>query len=194
MHSPPSKRPRGDPDEEEDPVQNTLEAFDGNEHEVEPEGGGGHDGDASEGPLRGQKGKAPRQQSIDTFIDRSEGKGSGVQSSQKSAVPKPSRALEGIALEMCMERVAIEESARGIVRDELLITIARECEMPLENLDLVDSYIADLELEGKLHRVGDMVVLARDGDGDLLSQNLSTEEFMEQYKRRYRSKPRRSGR
>ena len=65
-------------------------------------------------------------------------------------------------MEMCMERVALQESAKGIIRDELLITIARECEVALERLDLVDSYIRDLELEGKLHRVGDLVVLARE--------------------------------
>jgi hypothetical protein len=84
-----------------------------------------------------------------------------------------------------MERVALEEAAMGISRDELLITIAREVKVPLEDLDLVDSYITDLELEGRVRRVGEVVVLPRPDDGDLLAMDLGEREFLARYRRRY---------
>ena len=93
--------------------------------------------------------------------------------------------MEGLALEMAMERVALTEAASGITRDELVITIAREVKLPLERLDLVDGYLTDLELESKLRIVGDLVVLRHKGDEDLLAMDLSDEEFLSMYRRRY---------
>jgi len=71
------------------------------------------------------------------------------------------RAMAGLALERAIERVAVREAAAGITRDELIIIVARECEVPLEELTLVDSYISDLVLEGKLATAGERIVLAR---------------------------------
>ena len=117
------------------------------------------------------------QESIDRF---------SVQEKRPPRTPKgPSRAMEGLALEMAMERVALTEAASGILRDELVITIAREVKLPLERLDLVDGYLTDLELEGKLRLVGDLVVLHHTGDEDLLAMDLSDEEFLSMYRRRY---------
>ena len=93
--------------------------------------------------------------------------------------------MEGIALEMCMERVALQETAMGILRDELLLTIVRECQMPLEGLPMVESYISDLELEGRLRRVGDLVVLAREGDEDLFSADIDEDEVLDILRRRH---------
>ena len=84
-----------------------------------------------------------------------------------------------------MERVALTEAASGISRDELVITVAREVKLPLERLDLVDGYLTDLELEGKLRLVGDLVVLRRADDEDLLAMDLTAEEFLNRYRRRY---------
>jgi hypothetical protein len=69
--------------------------------------------------------------------------------------------MAGLALERAIERVAVREAAAGITRDELVIIVARECEVPLEELTLVDSYISDLVLEGKLATAGERIVLAR---------------------------------
>jgi hypothetical protein len=93
--------------------------------------------------------------------------------------------MEGLALEKAMERVALTEAASGISRDELVITIARDVRLPLERLDLVDGYLTDLELEGKVRLVGDLVVLRRTDDEDLLAMDLSEEEFLVRYRRRY---------
>jgi len=120
-----------------------------------------------------------RQESIDSFPSVAMG-------SRADARPSAgSRALEGLALEMEIERVALSEAASGISRDELLITIAREVEVPLERLDLVDGYLTDLELEGKVRRVGDSIVLVRPDDGDLVAMDLSETEFLGRYRRRY---------
>jgi hypothetical protein len=160
-----------------DPVQNTLDAFESVDEPSVTEGvvtGGSEMMDASENA------RAVRQESIDIFMGES-----GRSETPAPTKDKPSRALEGIALEACMQRVAMTEAAVGIVRDELVITIARDCEITLERLDLIDSYVSDLELEGKLRQVGAYVVVAREGDSDLLSQDLEPEEFLELYKRRY---------
>ena len=70
------------------------------------------------------------------------------------------RAAAGLMLERDVERVARREAAKGITRDELVIVIAREVQLPLEDLQLVDSYVSDLLLEGKLRLVGERVLLA----------------------------------
>jgi hypothetical protein len=119
-----------------------------------------------------------RQESIDSFADGEEG---GTKTRRR---PLAQRAMEGLALEMAMERVALSEAKKGIVRDELLITIAREVQVPLERLDLVDGYLSDLELEGRVRRVGDMIVLANADDADLMAMDLPEDEFMDRYRRR----------
>ncbi len=81
--------------------------------------------------------------------------------------------------------MALAEATSGISRDELLLTIAREVGVPLEDLDLIDAYLTDLELEGMVHRVGDLIVLSHHGDGDLLEADLSEREFLARYRRRY---------
>ena len=179
MHSPPSKRAIGDPVEVDHNLQNTLDAF-------ETSGGGSPATDISEdpGPLSsdppGDPARSTRQESIDVF---------SFPLGSEPPLPKdpsrPSRAMEGIALEMCMERVALQETAMGILRDELLLTIVRECQMPLEGLPMVESYISDLELEGRLRRVGDLVVLAREGDEDLFSADIDEDEVLDILRRRH---------
>ncbi len=179
MRSPQSKRGRGDHDEVDHTVQDTLDAF----KEVKP-------AKANPSPVDGDEGHVDagrvepasdhsRQASIDAFL-------------VAGAVPPPPargdtsiRAMEGIALEMSMERIALTEAASGIMRDELLVTIAREIQLPLQRLDLVDGYITDLELEGKLRRVGDVVVLAHPDDEDLMAMDIDEEEFLRLYRRRY---------
>ncbi len=179
MHSPPEKTGIGDPDEVVDTVQDTLDAF----GDRVPAGGGETSGTeekstAAEGE-DGAGARHPRQSSIDRFLEptRSGREGQGGD--------RVSRAMEAIALEMRMQAVAMREAAAGIVRDELVITVARECEVPLERLDLVDGYIRDLELEGKLRSVGDMVVQGRKGVDELLSLDLTPDEFMELYRRTF---------
>ncbi|UCC93599.1 MAG: hypothetical protein JSW25_02755 [Thermoplasmata archaeon] len=88
-------------------------------------------------------------------------------------------------MEMQIERVALSEAASGVSRDELLLTIAREVEVPLQRLDLVDGYLTDLELEGKVRRVGDSIVLVRPDDGDLVAMDLDEADFLDRYRRRY---------
>jgi hypothetical protein len=177
MHSPQDKRAIGHPDEPEGTVQDTLDAFedagtDDTDPPTEAEAG-----DA--GAERSLQDEEPpsRQASIDTFATPSL-----PAPSEPGRVPG-SRAMEGIALEMRMESVALREAAQGILRDELVITVARECEVPLERLDLVDGYVRDLELEGKLRTVGEVLVLAMDGVDELLSLDLTTDEFLELYRR-----------
>lgn len=179
MRSPQSKRGRGDPDEVDHTVQDTLDAF----KEMKPVMVNPTSVDEGEGhvdPERVERASdPPRQASIDAFL-------------VAGAVPPPpargdtsTRAMEGIALEMSMERIALTEAASGIMRDELLVTIAREIQLPLQRLDLVQGYITDLELEGKLRRVGDAVVLAHSDDEDLMAMNIDEEEFLRLYRRRY---------
>ncbi len=179
MRSPQSKRGRGDHDEVDHTVQDTLDAF----KEVKPAKANPSPVDEDEGHVdAGRVEPAPghsRQASIDAFL-------------VAGAVPPPPargdtsiRAMEGIALEMSMERIALTEAASGIMRDELLVTIAREIQLPLQRLDLVDGYITDLELEGKLRRVGDVVVLAHPDDEDLMAMDIDEEEFLRLYRRRY---------
>jgi hypothetical protein len=179
MRSPQSVRRRGDPDEVDHTVQDTLDAFQrGRTEEVQPPREDGGTGDPTESGDR-IKDKSARQASIDAFLT------AGAVPPQVPGHESPTRAMEGIALEMSMEGIALTEAATGITRDELLVTIAREIQLPLQRLDLVDGYITDLELEGKVRRVGDLVVLARPGDEDLLSMGLDETDFMERYRRRY---------
>ncbi len=179
MRSPQSKKGRGDPDEVEHTVQDTLDAF----REIDPAKADPSPMDEEEGPddlERVERRSDPsRQASIDAFL-------------VAGAVPPPrargdtsTRAMEGIALEMSMERIALTEAASGILRDELLVTIAREIQLPLQRLDLVDGYITDLELEGKLRRAGDVVVLAHPDDDDLMAMDIDEGEFLRLYRRRY---------
>ncbi len=93
------------------------------------------------------------QRSIDAF----ELAGQGARQELEARAP---RAAAGLMLEHDIERVARREAATGITRDELVIVIAREVQLPLEDLHLVDSYVSDLLLEGKLTLVGERVVLA----------------------------------
>lgn len=123
-----------------------------------------------------------RQESIDSFPTQrpaDAGQGEGV---------RRSRAMEGLALEMEIERAALTEATAGISRDELLITIAREVKVPLEDLDLVDGYLTDLELEGRIRRVGDLVVLPHPEDDDLMAMDLGEREFIARYRRRHLTK------
>lgn len=183
MRSPRDERGSGDADDALTTVQDTLDAF-----ETPTEDDVAEARDIPRGQERG--GSVSRvitnllatethQESIDTFT-------AGEASPPDPApTPRPSRALEGLALEMAMERVALEEAALGISRDELVITIAREVRIPLERLDLVDGYLTDLELEEKVRVVGELVVLRHEDDGDLLAMDLTDEEFLIRYRRRY---------
>ncbi len=156
-----------------DTVQDTLDAF------TPAEGIDGGDDNEGPSPWTGDESpRSSRQQSIFTF--------SAAPDEPPSSAPFPSRAMEGLALEMEMERVALTEAARGISRDELLLTIARQVDMPLDRLDLVDGYLSDLELEGRVRRHGELVVSVRDGDEDLHSMDLTDEEFLVRYRRRHR--------
>ena len=178
MRSPRSKRARGDPGDSIHTVQDTLDAF---ETDVvvqatppSSEESQGEDRTSNDGPV-----SDARQASIDGFLD------AGAVPPGDHREEGPRRAMEGIALEMAMERIALTEASSGIQRDELLLTIAREIQLPLARLDLVDGYITDLELEGKLWRIGDAVTLARADAEDLLSMDLPEEVFLERYRRRY---------
>ena len=162
-------------------VQDTLDAFEtAGSGEVHPssEGDGGN-GRAID--VVGSPDSPSRPSSIDAFLV------AGAVPPTGAGQDVSTRAMEGIALEMSMERIAMTEASAGITRDELLVTIAREIQLPLQRLDLVDGYITDLELEGKLRRVGDLVVLAQPGDEDLLAMDLDEEEFLYRYKRRHTS-------
>jgi hypothetical protein len=184
MHSSPPQEPRGNPDDPEDSVQGTLDAFEGMpEDDADPADdieGDGPVGDADRLPWC--DGQQSMQASIDVFDE-----------AEPSTVPERegpapgSRAQAGIMLERAMERVALREAARCITRDELVITMARECEVPLEDLELVDCFVSDLVLEGKLKSMEDLVALAQKDDSDLYSQDLTRDEFLELYRRRYRS-------
>jgi len=177
MRSLRDRRDSGNTDDAGSTVQDTLDAFDTlvvDQVANAPTDGGG-DGDAIPSPT--PEPHPTRQESIDRF---------SVPSTPPSRRPQgSSRAIEGLALEMAMERVALTEAVSGISRDELVITIAREVRLPLERLDLVDGYLTDLELEGKLRLVGDLVVLRHPDDGDLLALDLTDEEFLSRYRRRY---------
>jgi hypothetical protein len=178
MRSPSTNGTRGDTDDGHQTVQNTLDAFDDIEPEEPaspPEDGGGEDEVGSSWPAHGSS----HQESIEVF-EHGTDDGPIPITTEGSA-----RALEGLALEMEMERTALSEAATGVMRDELVMTIARAVELPLERLDMVDAYITDLELEGRLRRVGDAMVLARQDDADLMDLDLTEEEFLERYRQRY---------
>ena len=177
MHSPRDKRGLGDPDEPEGTVQDTLDAFRESSHEPDVDDPGPEVDDAGEGQSQDDGEPPSRQASIDTFAAAQEDDALDARRAPGS------RALEGIALEMRMESVAMREAAQGILRDELVITVARECDVPLERLDLVDGYVRDMELEGKLRSAGDLLVLAREGVDELLALDLTTDEFLELYRR-----------
>lgn len=99
------------------------------------------------------------QRSIDAFE-------SGALHGRQELEARAPRAAAGLMLEREVERVAMREAASGITRDELVIGIAREVRLPLEDLRLVDSYVSDLLLEGKLRLVGERILLAPDvGEG-----------------------------
>ncbi len=179
MRSPQSKRGRGDPDEVDHTVQDTLDAF----KEVKPPKADPSPVDEDKGHVDEERAERasspPRQASIDAFLV------AGAVPPSPDRGDTATRAMEGIALEMSMERIALTEAASGIMRDELLVTIAREIQLPLQRLDLVDGYITDLELEGKLRRVGDVVVLAHPDDEDLMAMDIDEREFLRLYRRRY---------
>jgi hypothetical protein len=157
-------------------VQNTLDEFGTVDVDDASPGPTGDGTDDAPRPVNGVD--VSRQESIDAFAG-------GGGASSPEAPPVGSRALEGLAQEAEMERVALTEAAMGISRDELLITIAREVKVPLEDLDLVDAYLTDLELEGRIRRVGEVVVLPRPDDADLLAMDLGEREFLARYRRRY---------
>jgi hypothetical protein len=120
-----------------------------------------------------------RQESIDNFMR------SGPEQSSRTQPGAGSRAMEGLAMEMEIERVALSEAESGISRDELVLVVAREVKVPLEDLDLVDGYLTDLELEGLVRRVGGLIVLPHHDDTDLLEMDLGEREFLSRYRRRY---------
>lgn len=180
MHSPPSRPERGDPADADRTVQGILEAFErfNPTGTVDPHGGGSDDGMAK------RPWGVPRQSSIDAFSKVSRPHPSD---GAPRSPPPASRAIDGLALEAAMEGIALSEASMGVARDELVITIVRECHLPVELLDIVDAYVRDLELEGRLRRVDDVVVLARKDDADLMAMGLDAGEFLERYRRRYRS-------
>ncbi len=182
MHSPDDARDSGNARDAVTSVQNTLDAFEG---PVDEDGERMPSREAT--PSMGTSHVemlAPdlRQESIDTFSTPHP-----KEPSQEETVGR-SRAMEGLALEMEIERVALTEASAGITRDELLITIAREVKVPLEDLDLVDAYLTDLELEGRIRRVGDVVVLPYPEDDDLMAMDLGEREFIARYRRRHLTK------
>jgi hypothetical protein len=158
-------------------VQNTLDEFD--TMAVEDTTAPTSNGEEEDAPDIVGTSSVSRQESIDSFG------GGPDEAAIKPAPATKSRALAALAQEAEMERVALTEAASGISRDELLITIAREVKVPLEDLDLVDGYLTDLELEGRVRRVGEVVVLPRPDDDDLLAMDLDEREFLVRYRRRY---------
>jgi hypothetical protein len=180
MRSPLDRRDSGHTDDVETTVQDTLDAFDTMEDQV-PRNRPVEECEATSvtsGPP--PMPQESHQESIDRFSTPDD------ETQEAKRPPQvPSRALEGLALEIEMERVALTEAAAGISRDELLLTIAREVTVPLERLDLVDGYLTDMELEGKVRMVGDIVVLRHADDTDLLAMDLTEEEFLNRYRRRY---------
>lgn len=183
MRSPRDERDSGDADDAFTTVQDTLDAFDApKEHEtadalVVPTDDPQEDPAISVAP--DILPALTRQESIDRFAK--------VEAPTHGPAPSPgrSRAMEGLAMEAAMERVALTEAASGISRDELVIIIAREVQIPLERLDLVDGYLTDLELEDRVRVVGELVVLRHDDDGDLMAMDLTDDEFLARYRRRY---------
>ena len=179
MHSPDDPRDSDNAQATASHVQNTLDAFEPTDAD--------EDGQEDQRPRTPTPPSPPavtavpdlRQMSMDSFPSVGPGgDGSGPHH-------PPSRAMEGLALEMEMERTALTEAEGGITRDELLITVAREVKVSLEDLDLVDSYLTDLELEGRVRRVGEVVVLPYPEDEDLLAMDLSDREFLARYRRRH---------
>jgi hypothetical protein len=177
MRSPSTNGTRGDTDDGRQTVQNTLDAFD----DVGPEELDSplDEGDEEEvGPPWPAPGSS-HQECIDIF----------EHDDDEAPTPEPAegspRAVKGLAMEMEMERTALSEAAAGVMRDELVMTVARSVDLPLERLDMVDAYITDLELEGRLRRVGDAVVVARPEDADLMEMDLTEEEFLARYRLRH---------
>ncbi len=190
MRSSPPQEPRGDPDDPEDSVQGTLDAFEGMVEDDPTPADEAADGDPNGDALRPSW--CDDRHSMQASIDRFGGEEPSTISER--SVPAPgSRAQAGIMLERAMEGVALREAARCITRDELVITMARECEVPLEDLELVDCFVSDLVLEGRLRVLDDLVALPQDDDSDLYSQELTRDEFLELYRRRYRSGARGDG-
>jgi hypothetical protein len=179
MRSREDRRDSGNAHGSEPTVQDTLDAFGPTDADDEGQTDAEEDGSSGEAATPAMTSIDSRQESIDSFTRPDN-------EPRAKARPSPgSRALEGLALEMAIERVALSEASSGISRDELLITIAREVEVPLERLDLVDGFLSDLELEGKVRRVGDSIVLVRPDDGDLVAMDLTDTEFLVRYRRRY---------
>jgi len=160
MHSPDSEGTR-DPQERTDrTVQGTLDMFLAEVPEA-PHGAGPRRTPPAEAVARaGTEAAAStavraahgEQRSIDTFEP-------GDVAARQELEARSPRAAAGLMLERDVERVARREAANGISRDELVIVIAREVQLPLEDLQLVDSYVSDLILEGKLRLVGERVLL-----------------------------------
>ena len=182
MRSSPPQSPIGDPDDLEDTIQGTLDAFEDLSGEEAPEDGTEQVSEVVNDVPAWGAGQRSKQSSIDTY-----GEAVPEEEARERSPAPGSRAQAGIALERDMERVALREAVRGITRDELVITVARECEVPLEDLELVDCFVSDLVLEGKLRTMEDLVALAQDGDADLYAMCLARDEFLELYRRRYRS-------
>jgi len=163
MHSTPGDGPREDEPEAQQPEQGTLDPFMG------PQGAprtapvrvtlayAGVEFPKAPGAATPPAPPTTTQSSIDAFL--APPAPTPVESAEMSA--RAPRAMAGLALERAIERVAVREAAAGIARDELIIIVARECEVPLEELTLVDSYISDLVLEGKLATAGERIVLVR---------------------------------
>jgi len=163
MHPTPGDSPREDDPDVQQTEQGTLDPFLGKQRSPQgaracatasrvaakaPPTAGGTTASAS---------PTTTQRSIDAFLAS---QAPPPAESDEMATRAP-RAMAGLALERAIERVAVREAAAGITRDELIIIVARECEVPLEELTLVDSYISDLVLEGRLATAGERIVLAR---------------------------------
>jgi len=163
MHSTPGDSPREVDPDAQGTEQGTLDPFMG------PQGGrrkapvrvtlayAGVDFPKPPGEAKMPAPPTTTQRSIDAFLSPQP----PAPAECEELVARAPRAMAGLALERAIERAAVRAAAAGITRDELIIVVARECDVPLEELTLVDSYISDLVLEGKLAIAGERIVLAR---------------------------------
>jgi hypothetical protein len=159
MHSTPTEGSSGDEDDVESTVQGTLDRYARLAGTRAPEAeepravGHRHGALTATAAASVERPPAPVQRSIDAFtVD-----GDAPAPELEARAP---RAMAALALEREIERVARRQAKAGVSRDELVIAVARECNVPLDDLTLVDAYISDLVLEGKLRLVGERVLLA----------------------------------
>lgn len=157
VHSTPGDGSSGGEDDVETTVQGTLDRFARLTGARQPERERAptvehHDTTESATTKVGRT-PAPTQHSIDAFTVDDLPSGPELES-------RAPRAMAALALEREVERVARRVAKAGVSRDELVIAVARECNVPLDDLMIVDGYISDLVLEGKLRLVDERVLLA----------------------------------